>query len=458
MMMNSKQNYTRRGFLSGAAASGIGFALGSGAWLASCSGKSQYTPLRPAGELYIPDLPDKAVDGKPISAALIGCGGRGMGAAFNFLDAGDGLSITALADLFPDKLAAGRRQLKEGKNVEIPDNMCFTGFDAYRKVCELPVDLILIASPNCFHPMHMKYAIDKGKHVFVEKPAAIDATGYRTFVSASRQALSMGLSILPGTQYHFDRPFVASYQKIQEGMIGRIVSGSVYYHTASDQYIIRRPEWTDMEYMIRGHFNWSWTNGDQISNMLIHWIDVFNWFSHLKPLKAIAYGSRIRKNIGDVYDNFSMQITCEEGVQLSGMVRRIDGCDNDRGAVIQGEKGTWHSSDFSIRNHQGETVWKYDEAEAKSKFKVHDMYTLEHIVLVNHIRQGQTLNIAETAGISAMTAVMARESAYTGKACTWEQITSSDLNTMPEEMAFVNVDMKKFEPPVPGVPSKNIKE
>lgn len=449
--MASEEGLTRRNFLAGIATMGLGSSIGSGLLLTSCSDKEKQIPLHPVDELYIPELPDKAIDGKPIKAALIGCGGRGIGAAFNFLEAGDDLSIMALADLFPDKLEAGRQRLKTGKNVDIPDKLCFTGFDAYQKVCELPVDLVLIASPNCFHPEQMKYAIEKGKHVFVEKPAAIDPVGYRTFLAAAKQAVNVGLSILPGTQYHFDRPFVASFRKVQEGMIGRIISGYVYYHTGRDQYIVRHPEWTDMEYMIRGHFNWNWVNGDQISNMLVHWIDVFNWFSMSKPINVIAYGSRIRKNIGNVYDNFSMHFEYENGVTLDGMVRRIDGCDNGAGIIIHGEKGSWHSSDFSIRNRNGEAIWQYDREEAKAKFKVHDMYTLEHIMLINHIREGKVLDIAETAATSALTAVMARESAYSGKKYTWEQIISSPLNTLPEEIALVNVDLKKFEIPLPGI-------
>ena len=454
--MSSNLKFTRRSFLSGAATIGISSALGPGMLLSACTGKEKQTALYPANELYIPELPDKAIDGKPIKAALVGCGGRGLGAAFNFLEAGDGLSIVALADLFPDKLQAGRQRLQQEKNVTIPDEMCFTGFDAYKKVCELAIDLVLIASPNCFHAEQMKYAVEKKKHVFVEKPAAIDPVGYRTFLAAAKQAANTGINIMPGTQYHFDRRFVASYQKVQEGLIGQIISGYVYYHTGRDQYIIRRPEWTDMEYMIRGHYNWSWVNGDQISNMLIHWIDVFNWFSHLKPLSVIAYGSRIRKNIGNVYDNFSMHFEYENGVTVGGMVRRIDGCDNGAGAIIHGEKGIWDSSDFSIRNRNGEMIWQYNEEEEKKKFQLHDMYTLEHIALVNHIRKGEVLHIAESTAMSALTAIMARESAYTGKKQTWEQMLTSELAMEPKEMALVNVDLKQFEVPLAGVPSSNV--
>lgn len=177
--MSSNMKLTRRGFLSGAASIGLGSTLGTNALLSSCvdKDKDKQILLHPINELYIPELPDKAMDGRPLKAALIGCGGRGIGAAFNFLDAANDVSIVALADLFPDKLGAGRQRLKQGKNVDIPDEMCFIGFDAYKKICELPVDLVLIASPNCFHSEQMKYAVEHGKHVFVEKPVAIDSVG-----------------------------------------------------------------------------------------------------------------------------------------------------------------------------------------------------------------------------------------------------------------------------------------
>lgn len=189
--------------------------------------------------------------------------------------------------------------------------------------------------------------------------------------------------------------------------------------------------------------------------MLIHWIDVFNWFSHLKPQSVIAYGSRIRKNIGNVYDNFSMHFDYGDGVTVGGMVRRIDKCDNGAGAIIHGEKGSWYSRDFSIRNPKGDILWQYDKEEAKKQFQVHDMYTLEHIALVNHIRKDQVLTVAEEAAASSLTAIMARESAYTGKTCTWDQISSSALSMIPANMALVNVDLKDFEVPLAGVPSTN---
>ena len=459
--MKSKNTFSRRSFLTSAAAIGASGTLGAGALFNSCSSgsdKGGLTPLHPANEVYIPDLPDKAMDGKPLKAALIGCGARGTGAAFNFLEAGDNLSIVALADMFPDKIENCRKQLKEQKNMDIPDEACFTGFDAYKKACELPVDLVLIASPNCFHPEHMKYAVDQGKHVFVEKPAAIDAVGYRTFVVTLKQAKSKGLNVMNGAQYHWHRPFVESYKKVQEGYIGKILTGNVFYNTGNEQFLKRQPQWSDVEYMLRSFFNWNCINGDQISNMLIHWIDIFVWFSHLKPVSVSAYGSRIRRIVGNVYDNFSMDFEFEGGVTAFGMVRRMDGCSNMSGAVIQGDKGVWRSSDCSIRDLEGNLVWKYDEEAAKAQYKTHDMYTLEHIDLVNHIRKGTLIDVSETNAISAMACIMARESAYTGKICTWENMIASDLNLMPEEFAsgqMGKMDLEKYETiPLPGIPYK----
>ncbi len=456
--MKSKQSINRRDFLSSAALIGAGTTLGTGALLSSCSGpdKVKYTPLRPASEIYIPDLPDKAIEGKPLKAAMIGCGSRGTGAAINFLSAGDGLSIVACADMFQDKIDNCRKLLKEKMNNEVADDMCFTGFDAYKKACELPVDLILIATPNLFHPYHLKYAVEQGKHVFVEKPACVDPAGYRTFLVAIKQAVSKGLNVITGAQYHHDRPFVESYQKIQEGYIGQITSGSTYYNGGPLKPVTRQPGWTDMEYMLRDFFSWSWLCGDHIVDQYIHWLDVFVWFSHLKPVKVTATGSRIRRTAGNIYDNFGVDFEFEGGVHVSGIARQIAGCDNRRGAIIQGTKGSWNSDDFAIRDLAGNIVWQYDMEAAKAKYKTTDMYTLEHINLVNQIRSGKVIDIAEMTATSTLACIMARESAYTGKTFTWEQMTASDLDLMPKELALTNVDMSKVGAvPLPGVAIPN---
>ena len=447
---------SRRDFLSSAAVIGAAGAVGtSGVLLNSCTADTgpKYTPLRPASEVYIPDLPSKAVDGKPLRAALIGCGSRGSGAATQFLRAADGVSIVACADLFEDRMTTFRNLMKT-RNMEIPDDKCFLGFDSYQKVLQLPeVDVALIASPSIFHATQLKYAIEMGKHTFCEKPAAIDAAGYRTFMAAIRQAASSGLNVMTGTQRHHQRGYVESYRKVQQGYIGQIVSGNVYWNQGIFSFKLQEPQWTDMEYMIRDFFSWNWLCGDHIIDQCVHNIDVFTWFSHLKPKFVIGMGSRAQRWFGNIYDNFSADIEYEGGVHLHAMARQIDNCHNRTAEIIQGSKGSWSSLDnqFIIRDLDGNIVWQFDREAERDLFEQLDPYTLEHVNFINHIRQEKVLNIAEITAISSMAGVMARESAYTGKGITWEEMTNSDLDLMPKELKLANVDMTEYRKiPLPG--------
>jgi len=455
-MTKKQTTVSRRAFLSNAAVIGASGTLGAGSLLAACSGSSnenKLTPLRPVGEYYIPELPDKAIDGKPLKAALIGCGSRGTGAAFNFLDAGDGLSIVACADVFDDRMNRCRRRLKEQKNNEIADDKCFIGFEAYKKVCELPeVDLVLIATPTIFHPDHVKYAIDQGKHVFCEKPAAIDAVGYRTYMMAVRQAQTNGLCFVTGTQRHHHRGYIESYKKVQEGYIGRITSGAVYWNQGHFDFRRRAAGETDMEYMLRDFFSWNWLCGDHVIDQLVHNVDVFTWFSHLKPVRVIGMGSQLRRLTGDIYDNFAVDFEYEGGVHVLGMARQIDNCDNRVAEIIQGTKGSWNSlnDEHTILDLDGNVVWKFDKKADEDQHQQRDPYVLEHINLVNHIRSGKVINIAETTATSSMACIMARESAYTGKSFTWDEMTQSNLSLMPAELHLGNVDMSKYVRPLPG--------
>ena len=460
-MTKKKSTVSRRAFLSNAAIVGASSTLGAGTLFTACSGggsnENKLTPLRPASEVYIPDVGDKAIEGKAVRAALIGCGSRGTGAAENFLNAGDGLSIVACADIFKDRMDGCRASLKRNKNIEIADDKCFLGFDAYKKACELPdVDMVIIATPTIFHPEHAKYAIDHGKHVFCEKPAAIDAVGYRTYMMAIRQAQANGLCFVTGTQRHHHRGYVESYKKVQEGYIGRITSANVYWNQGHFDFRRRVPGETDMEYMFRDFFSWNWLCGDHVIDQGVHNVDVFCWFSHLKPVRAIGMGSQLRRITGDIYDNFSIDFEFEGGVHVHAMMRQIDNCDGRVAEIIQGTKGSWNSLNdaFTILDLDGNVVWQYDKEAAKEQYKQHDAYVLEHMNLVNHIRSGKVINIAETTAISSMACIMARESAYTGKAYTWDEMTQSDLSLMPAELHLGNVDMSKYVRPLPGTSPK----
>jgi len=460
--MESKQTtVSRRTFLSGAAMIGASGALGTGSLLTSCTGgeknEEKLIPLRPASEVYIPELGDKAIAGKPIRAGLIGCGSRGTGAALNFLEAADDVSIVACADAFKDRQDRCRERLKEKNNI-IADDMCFVGLDAYKKVCELDVDLVLIASPQLFHPEQFKYAIDQGKNVFVEKPAAVDANGFRTYMAAVRQARTKGLCVVPGTHCHYIRGYIEAYKRVQDGQIGQIVAANVWFCQGDIGFVRRRPEWSDVEYMIRDFFNWKWLSGDHVVDQFVHAIDIFSWFSHMKPERVLGIGSRHHRNSGDIYDNFAMDYDYEGGIQVRGMARQIDNCGGRVAECIQGTKGSFRSENnnkFAIHDLDGNVVWQYDTEAAQQQFKQHNPYVLEHMDMVNNLRRGTVVNNCEFTATSTMAAIMARESAYTGKIFTWDEMTKSDMNFMPPNLALDGkMDMSQFAVPVPGTKSK----
>ncbi|MDD6210438.1 MAG: Gfo/Idh/MocA family oxidoreductase [Bacteroidales bacterium] len=457
--MKSGNKLNRRQFLGSAALLGAATTvgtIGSGAALSSCGEKkSQYTPLRPANEVYIPTLTDKAVDGQPLKAGVIGCGGRASGAAMDFLNAADNVTIIALGDVFEDRLNDLRGNLKKEKNIDIAEDMCFVGFDAYKKVIDSGVDVVIIATPPVFRPEHCAYAVEKGKHAFLEKPIAVDATGYRKLMATAKQAKAKGLSIVTGTQRHHERAYVESYKKIQEGLIGDITGGNVYWNQPQLWYKERQPGWSDTEWMIRDWVNWKWLSGDHIVEQHVHNIDVFNWFTGKKPIKCVSFGSRQRRKTGDQFDNFSTDFIYDNDVHLHSMCRQIDGCANNVSEFIQGTKGSWNSNDMAIRDLQGNIVWQFDREAEKKNFKQTSPYVLEHVNWITTIRNKQPICQVEDTAISSLCAVMGRESAYTGAEITWDQMSASDQNLLPSELALGPNPAVKVEIAVPGSASPN---
>lgn len=459
--MSTKKNISRREFLSYSAVAGVVGALGMPTILTSCSDKSaKNTPLRSPEEVYIPDLMDKALDGKPLKAGVIGCGGRGAGAAKDFLTAADNVTITALGDVFSDRLEHLRGELKDQYNVTVTDENCFVGFDAYQQVIDSGVDVVIVATPPAFRPLHFKYATDKGVHSFLEKPIAVDPEGYRTIMATAKQAKAKGLCVVTGTQRHHQRPYVESYKKIVlDGLIGEITGGNVYWNQSMLWYKNRENGWSDMEWMIRDWVNWKWLSGDHIVEQHVHNIDVFLWFSGYKPASATAFGSRQRRITGDQYDSFSTDFVCDNGVHFQSMCRQIDGCANNVSEFIQGTKGSWESGGGAngncvIKDLQGNVIWKYDLEAEKAQYKQTNPYVLEHVNWINCIRQGNPIMQAEETAVSNLAAIMGRESAYTGKMVTWDEISAASLNYVPENPELGKVDMTQplYQVPVPGTP------
>ncbi len=458
-----KSKISRRQFISRSTALGtagaLGGATGVSSIVSSCSdgnseGKGQYTPLQSDIPVHIPQMEDKAIDGKPLRAGIVGCGSRGSGAVNDFLVAANDTTIVSMADLFEDRLERLRTHLREEKEIEVSDEKIHYGFDAYKQLCADPdVDVVIVTTPSVFHADHVRYAIEKGKHVFCEKAAGIDPVSCRSFSVAIKQAKAKGLCLQTGAQRHHARSYIASYKRVRAGMIGRITSGVVKWNQGAMTYYKRRPEWTDMEYMLRDFFSWNWLCGDHVIDQLVHNLDVFTWFSHLKPVSVVGMGSQLRRRTGDIFDNFALDIEYEGGVRVNAQARQIEDCDNDVSETIIGTKGIWTSKDMSIRDHDGNLIWKYDFDAEKAQYKQTSPYVLEHVDLVNQIRSGKpNTQEAETLVISSLTGAMGRESAYTGKKYTWEEFFVSDFSLMPKELHMGNIQgfETKYVPPRMG--------
>ncbi|MDR2384399.1 MAG: Gfo/Idh/MocA family oxidoreductase [Tannerella sp.] len=455
-----ENSINRRTFLKSSAMVGAAGMVGAGnGVLTSCSGingknagKTKLIPLKEPGSYYIPELPDKATDGKELKAGIIGCGGQGSGDTLNFLRAANGVTVTALGDTFKDKVDRLADTLKKEKNIDIPQDKRFVGLDAYKQVIDSGVDVVLIVTPPYFRPIHFQYATEKGIHSFLEKPICVDAAGYRLIMATAKQAQAKNLCVVTGTQRHHQRSYVEAYKKIMEGTIGEITGGVVYWNQGMLWYNERKAGWSDCEWMIRDWVNWKWLSGDHIVEQHVHNIDVFTWFSGLKPVKAIGFGSRHRRITGDQYDNFSVDFTMENGIHLHSMCRQINGCPSNVNEYIQGTKGSW-SSAGEIKDLTGKTIWKYDYEAEKTNFKETGAYVLEQVNWINHIRSGKPIDQASETAVSTMAAIMGRESAYTGNETTWESLIAAPLDLTPKDLSLTGkMDMTGFTVPVPGAP------
>ena len=434
-MKPDKTDLSRRAFIGTVTAAGAAAvsACASARPVASAAVTPQTAPERST---------PKAPDGPLLKAGLIGCGGRGRGAAENFLDAGPNLQIVALADVFADRVGDARALLKKRRGQDIAESQCFTGFDAYQKLIASGVDVVLHATPPHFRPMHMAAVVDAGKHLFMEKPVSVDVPGALAVMQTAERAATKGLSVMTGTQLRRELVRMEVQKRVRGGDIGDITSVRAIRNQGALWYRVPQAGWSDMEYMIRDWVNWAWLSGDIIVEQHIHHLDAMLWILGKPPVKATGMGARARRKTGDQFDFFSIDYEYDGGVHMHSTIRQLNGCANERQEVIVGTKGS-ASLDGVIYDLSGRPVWKYSGPQ-------NDALVQEHVDWVTAIRSGKPVNTAKDTAHSTLMAIMGRDSAYAGKAITWKDLMASTARLGPTEHALGPVALKAVAP-VPGV-------
>jgi predicted dehydrogenase len=383
-----------------------------------------------------------AAGGDLIRVGLIGCGsprgGRGRGAAENCVHTGPNVKLVAMGDLYRDHLEYSRNNLKKlgSDKIDVPDDRCFAGFDAYKQVIDCGVDLVILAAPPAFRPAHLEYAVTAGKHVFAEKPVAVDATGVRSVIKSCEEAKKKSLSLVSGLCWRYDHAMRETLKRVHEGAIGDILALQTTYNTGGLWVVPRNPEWTDMEWQTRNWLYFTWLSGDHNVEQHIHSLDKMAWAMRDEyPVKASGMGGRqVRTGpeYGHIFDHHSVVYEFKNGVKLFSNCRQQNGCAHDVSDHMVGSKGLCHidasAGQGIIRPHGSGTAWKSPKGES--------MYQSEHNELIASIRSGKPIHNGDYMTKSTLMAIMGRMATYTGKVITWEQALNSKENLMPSKLEF----------------------
>ncbi len=377
--------------------------------------------------------------GDTLKIGLIGCGGRGTGAAAQALSTGDNVVLTALADVFEERAKNSRKRLQGNKNfgsrVKVTDKTCFAGLDAYRKLIDSGVDVVLLGTPPGFRPQHLKAAIDAGKHVFCEKPMATDPPGVRSVLESAAKAKEKKLSLVAGFCWRYHPSRRAFYEQVHNGILGDIravyatyLTGPVKPMPAAD----RRPAGMgDVEWQLRNWYNFVWLSGDGLVEQACHSVDKIAWaMNGVLPLKAVASGGRqIPNNEGNIFDHIDIFYEFPNGVRAFMAQRQISGCYGDNSDYLMGSAGVGTINGWSDPVVSGENSWTYKGPKG-------NMYQIEHNELFTSIWNGTPINDGVWMAHSTLMALMGRMAAYTGKQVTWEQAMNSKWKLVPENLTW----------------------
>lgn len=386
-----------------------------------------------------------------IKVGLVGCGGRGSGAADNALNADSGVVITALADAFTDRIDSCLKNLrdKHSDRILVDDEHRFVGFDAYQRLIDSGVDVVILATPIVFRPAHLRACVEAGKHVFCEKSMAVDGPGVRSILESAEIARAKGLSLVSGFCWRYSDPEQALMREIHDGRLGAIRSMHTCYNTSGwVGYPKREPGWSDMEYQLRCWHYFKELSGDHIVEQACHSVDKIAWAMKGElPTRCVATGSRVVRTMGNVFDNFAVTYEYASGARAFHMCRQIENTPYDNTDYIMGEKGYCFMNSWgrTPADHHigGDKPWHYPE-DGKRR----NMYQTEHEVLFDSIRNGRKHNDGTWMAHSTLMSIMGRMAAYTGQAVTWDQALNSQEVYTPSEWAWT--DREPLPVAVPG--------
>ncbi len=379
-----------------------------------------------------------------IRVGVIGCGGRGTGAAKNCVQSSENVEIYAMGDIFKDRVEESLNKLKGktkkkgkkkkkdaplGEKLNVTPERCFSGFDAFKKVLKTDVNLVILASPPHFRPKHLRAAIEAGKHVFMEKPVAVDPAGARSVIETSEMAKKKGLAIVAGTQRRHDPGYIEVMKRIHDGAIGEVVGGQCYWNGGTLWYKKPGPDWSEMEIQIRNWLYFTWLSGDHIVEQHVHNIDVMNWAFNGPPVKCMGMGGRqvrTAPKYGNIFDHFAVEYEYANGARVLSMCRQMKGATRRVSERVVGTRGS-----ANPKNHiLGRNEYKY-------KGKNISPYVLEHTDLINSIQDNKPLNEGKRIAESTLTAIMGRMSAYTGREIKYQWVlNASKLDLSPKEYKF----------------------
>ncbi len=391
---------------------------------------------------------------KAIKIGLVGCGGRGTGAASQALNADDYSELTAVADVYQERIDESLNQLRtvgDGKishKVKVDPKNQFVGLDAYQKLIDSGVDVVLLATPPGFRPQHIRAVIEAGKHVFCEKPVAVDAPGVRDVLESVKLAKQKNISLVSGFCWRYSNYIKETFEQIESGAIGDIVAYYATYYTSPVKPMpdaSERPAgMSDVEWQIRNWYNFGWLCGDSLVEQAVHSVDKVAWaMKDAPPVSCVATGGRqIPAKGGNIFDHFEVNYLYPNNVRAFVACRQMEGCYNENSDYILGTKGSATIGRGPLPRIEGEKKWTFQGTK-------YDMYQAEHDALFASIRQGKPLNNGVRMVTSTMLAIMGRMAAYTGQQVTWDQAMNSQEKLGPDKVEW-NMSLPVAPMSLPG--------